>query len=205
MFAVAALVLSALAQPMPAMALVPPPGRTQWIKDHCIPLKTVEAGNGFDDLEPLKQLIGSARGLSFSAMPAHSRNPGSVSITRGIRVAVAPSYDPEQSDPALSRYLFRYRISITNESPIHVKLLSRHWIIVDADGERHEVEGEGVIGRQPELAPGGSFIYASFCPLQTPWGTMEGMYTMRAQGGEVFDIEVGRFYLALPADEPTSS
>ncbi len=134
-------------------------------------------------------------------MALGARNPGSVSLTRGIRVAVAPSYIPEQSDPGASRFLFRYRITITNESPVQVRLLSRHWIIVDADGERHDVEGEGVIGQQPELAPGGSFTYSSFCPLQTPWGTMEGTFTMRAPGGELFDIQVGRFYLALPAAE----
>lgn len=138
-------------------------------------------------------------------MPAPPRNPGSVALTRGIRVAVAPSYAREQSDPGLSRYLFNYRIRITNESPVRVKLLTRHWIIVDADGQRHEVQGEGVIGQQPELSPGESFTYSSFCPLPTPWGTMEGTYTMHADGDEVFDIQVGRFYLSLPADEPSSS
>src|ERR1041385_8547500 len=106
-------------------------------------------------------------------MPPPPKNPGSVSLTRGVRIAVAPSYDPEQSEPALSRFIFAYRIRITNESPLRVKLLSRHWIIVDAHGQRHEVRGEGVVGQQPDLGPGESFTYSSFCPLQTQWGTME--------------------------------
>ena len=138
-------------------------------------------------------------------MPEPARHPGSVTLTRGIRVAVAPAYAPEQSDPALSRFLFTYRIRITNESERQVKLLSRRWLIVDGDGRRHEVEGEGVVGQQPQIAPGGSFVYSSFCPLQTSWGTMEGTYRMRADDGEEFDIQIGRFYLALPADEPSSS
>jgi len=138
-------------------------------------------------------------------MPAPRRNPGSVTMTRGVRVAVAPAYAPDQSDPGLSRYLFTYRIRITNESERRVTLVARHWIIVDADGLRHEVRGEGVVGQQPELAPGESFTYSSFCPLQTPWGTMEGTYRMRSDTGDGFDVQIGRFYLALPADEPSSS
>jgi ApaG protein len=138
-------------------------------------------------------------------MPPPSKNPGSVSLTRGIRVAVAPSFDADQSDPALSRFIFSYRIRITNESQRRAKLLSRHWIIVDADGHRHEVQGEGVVGQQPDLAPGQAFTYASFCPLQTAWGTMEGTYTMLAEDGESFEVQIGRFFLTLPHDEPAGS
>ena len=126
---------------------------------------------------------------------------GSVTITRGVRVAVAPAFLPEQSDVAAGTYIFGYRIRISNESDRRIRLLSRRWLIVDAGGERKEVEGEGVVGEQPELGPGEAFTYASFCPLPTAWGTMEGSYTMRAEDGEEFEVEIGRFYLAVPADE----
>ena len=69
---------------------------------------------------------------------------------------------------------------------------------------RVAVEGDGVVGQQPGLDPGESFMYASFCPLPTAWGTMEGEFTMTAEDGEQFEVQVGRFFLALPADEPTS-
>lgn len=132
------------------------------------------------------------------------RNPGSVTLTNGIRIAVAPEFAPERSDPSIGRYFFVYRIRITNESERRVKLLTRYWMIVDADGARHEVEGEGVVGQQPEMGPGESFEYSSFCPLPTPWGTMEGRYTM-ATGDGTFDAAIGRFYLAVGADEPAGS
>jgi len=133
-------------------------------------------------------------------MKARTRDPGSVSLTRGVRVAVSPSFLPENSDTSLGRYVFGYRIRVTNESDRMVKLLTRRWVIVDADGERNEVEGEGVVGQQPELEPGESFTYASFCPLGTPWGTMEGVYTMRDAGGELFEVNVARFFLVFPDD-----
>ncbi len=122
-----------------------------------------------------------------------------MATTRGIEVRVTPTFVPEQSGINEAwqgqRYVFSYHIHLSNNGQIPVKLLSRHWTIVDADGESHEVRGEGVVGVQPELAVGESFEYSSFCPLSTPWGTMEGAYLMEAEGGEQFEIKVGRFYL----------
>jgi ApaG protein len=120
---------------------------------------------------------------------------GSQAVTDGFRVTVQPCYMIEHSNPADDKYLFSYTITITNESTRRARLCSRHWIIVDADGGRHDVRGEGVVGETPVLAPGTSYRYSSFCPLPTEWGTMEGTYLMEADNGEVFEIAVARFYL----------
>ena len=116
-----------------------------------------------------------------------------------IRVTVDPAYEPEQSDPREPRYIFSYRIRISNEAPLdgpRVQLLTRRWLIVDSLGRSEEVTGEGVVGRTPELGPGESFEYASWAPLRTRWGTMEGAYRFRIDGGEVFAATVARFFLA---------
>ncbi|MBX3406714.1 MAG: Co2+/Mg2+ efflux protein ApaG [Phycisphaeraceae bacterium] len=123
---------------------------------------------------------------------------GSELATRGIRVRVVPSFVREQSDPVQNRFVFAYRVRVANESPRAVQLLSREWRIVDADGECNIVRGEGVVGQQPELAPGASFEYSSFCPLITSWGTMEGRYTFRDQDGDEFEVPIARFYLVAP-------
>ena len=131
-----------------------------------------------------------------------TRELGSEVTTRGFRVTVRPSYLPEQSGTAEAwqgrRYVFAYQVRISNEGSVRAQLLSRHWVIVDAEGERHEVRGEGVVGHQPELAPGESFEYSSYCPLSTPWGTMEGEYLLVDEFGERFEIEIARFYLVAP-------
>lgn len=123
---------------------------------------------------------------------------GSVSLTQGVRVAVAPSYLPDQSEPMANRFVFGYRVRVTNESTRTLQLMARHWIITDATGRRHEVRGEGVVGHQPTMRPGTGFEYSSFCPLPTPWGTMEGSYTVRPEGGDPFDVAIGTFYLMSP-------
>ena len=126
---------------------------------------------------------------------------GSEALTHGFRVTVVPTCMPEESGESASeawrgrRYVFAYKIRISNEGTRRAKLLDRHWVIVDADGEKHEVRGEGVVGHQPDLAPGQAFEYASYCPLQTSWGTMEGEYTMVGEDGERFEIAIARFYL----------
>jgi ApaG protein len=126
---------------------------------------------------------------------------GSEALTHGFRVTVTPTYMPEESGESPTeawrgkRYVFAYRIRITNEGERRAQLLDRHWVIVDADGERHEVHGEGVVGHQPTLAPGQAFEYSSYCPLATPWGTMEGEFIMQGDDGERFEIDIGRFYL----------
>lgn len=118
-----------------------------------------------------------------------------------MRVAVSPSFDAEQSDPDRRQYVFAYRIRITNERPHAVQLLRRRWAIVDAHGRTHEVQGEGVVGQQPRIEAGDVFEYSSWCPLPTPWGTMEGAYTMRSAEGPEFEVAIARFYL-ISADEP---
>jgi ApaG protein len=124
----------------------------------------------------------------------------SVTLTRGFRVAVAPLYLPDHSEPDAGRFVFGYRIRISNESPRRARLISRRWLIVDQGGERQEVQGEGVVGQQPMLESGQSFAYSSFCPLPTPQGTMEGVYVMQSDSGEVFEVEIGRFYLIGPEE-----
>jgi ApaG protein len=123
---------------------------------------------------------------------------GSESMTLGFRVTVEVAYVPDRSDPGERRFLFGYRIRIANENAPRARLLARHWEIVDANGGRRVVDGEGVIGRQPVLAAGQSHVYESGCELGTPWGTMEGWYRMRGDDGREFDIAVARFYLVAP-------
>ncbi|MGD9690818.1 MAG: Co2+/Mg2+ efflux protein ApaG [Phycisphaerales bacterium] len=115
--------------------------------------------------------------MSHSAM--ETKSYGSERVTAGVRIRTWPVYVPARSDPDSKQFVFSYRVRVTNETDSPVTLLARRWIIVDAAGHRHEVEGDGVVGRQPTIPPGQSFEYTSYCPLATPWGTMEGEYTMR--------------------------
>jgi len=116
-----------------------------------------------------------------------------------VEISVKPSYVPQRSDAARHQYIFGYTITIANRGTRSAKLLSRHWIIVDADGSRHVVRGDGVVGRQPDIAPGTEFMYSSFCPLTTSWGTMEGTYLMEREDGELFEVDIPRFYLTGPS------
>jgi ApaG protein len=118
--------------------------------------------------------------------------------THGVRVGATAFFLPEHSDAEEDRYVFGYTVVIANNSDQPVQLLSRHWTIIDATGHREEVRGPGVVGQKPRLEPGQAFKYQSFCPLSTPWGTMEGTYQMRRDDGESFEVEIGRFYLATP-------
>ena len=120
-------------------------------------------------------------------------------ITDGVTVRVAVSYLPEQSQPAHGRWFWSYHIRIENGGDAPVQLLTRHWIISDGRGNRHEVEGEGVVGDQPVIDPGESYDYVSGCPLQTPSGSMEGSYGMIDADGEDFDAAIPRFPLLAPA------
>jgi ApaG protein len=124
---------------------------------------------------------------------------GSSKDTRGIRIDVSPSFVPDHSDSVARRYVFAYRIKITNSGDVPARLVSRRWQIVDSHGTPEIVEGEGVVGLQPRLEAGQSHEYSSFCPLRTPWGTMQGEYTFVTDEGERFEAEVGRFYLVSPA------
>ena len=123
---------------------------------------------------------------------------GSEATTQGITVRVQPSWLARESSPAHGRWVFSYQVQIVNDSATPVLLVSRRWTIVVADGDSHVVEGEGVVGQQPRLAPGESFRYGSYCPLATEWGTMEGSYMMQREDGSTFDVHVRRFYLVGP-------
>lgn len=133
--------------------------------------------------------------LPFHRMTSATEQHGSVSTTDGIVVRVTPSFMPDHSDPEANRYIFSYTIHIANESTRPVTLQSRHWVVVDANGNRQDVEGEGVIGKQPRIDAGGRFEYSSWCPLNTPWGTMEGHYMLLDADGREFEVAIGRFYL----------
>ena len=119
--------------------------------------------------------------------------------TRDVTVRVAVSYLPDQSEPDRGRWFWTYHIRIENQGPVTIQLLSRHWLITDGRGHQHSVEGEGVIGEQPMIPPGGSFDYVSGCPLSTPTGSMRGTYQMIAEDGSAFDVEIPRFALLAPA------
>lgn len=121
--------------------------------------------------------------------------------TEGIRVGAAAFYIAEQSEPDNHQFVFGYNIVIANTGDKPAKLLSRHWIIIDGHGRREEVRGRGVVGQTPRLEPGQAFKYQSMCPLRTPWGTMEGAYTMQRDDGGTFEAAIGRFYLARPENE----
>ena len=125
--------------------------------------------------------------------------------TEGVRVGAAAFYLPDESDPDERRYVFGYNIVIANQGGEPAQLLTRHWVIIDANGNRHDVEGDGVVGQTPRLEPGQAFKYQSFCPLRTPWGTMEGTYRMRRDDGTTFDVNIGRFYLRQPVAEAKPS
>jgi ApaG protein len=115
--------------------------------------------------------------------------------TRGVNVHVRSRFLPERSQPENHAWLFVYEVTITNEGPETVQLLSRHWVITDANGKVEEVKGPGVVGATPTLASGESFDYQSFCHLSTEFGIMHGTFQMETEAGEMFDAEVAPFQL----------
>lgn len=115
-----------------------------------------------------------------------------------IQVLVRTTYIPEQSDPSADRYVFAYTITIANEGTESAQLISRHWVITDAENQVQEVRGLGVVGEQPFLRPGESFEYTSGTSLGTPVGTMRGSYQMVAEDGQKFDAEIPEFTLSMP-------
>ena len=120
------------------------------------------------------------------------------SISHKIRVDVSTSYVDDQSKPDESRYVFSYTITIHNEGTVPAKLLTRHWLITDANGKVQEVRGEGVVGEQPHLQPGQGFRYSSGAVIETPVGAMQGSYQMMADDGARFDAQIAPFRLAKP-------
>ncbi len=115
-----------------------------------------------------------------------------------IQVDVETQYIPEQSDPEQDRFVFSYTITIRNEGSVPAKLLTRHWIITNADGKTQEVRGEGVVGEQPHLKPGDGFRYTSGTVLETPVGSMQGSYQMLADDGVKFEADIAPFTLSMP-------
>lgn len=115
--------------------------------------------------------------------------------TEGIRVTVKPEYWPERSKPEAGQFAFMYTVEIANEGTEPAQLRTRHWLITDANGKVEEVRGEGVVGKQPRLAPGEKFEYTSWAMLRTPFGTMRGSYQMVRPGGRQFEARIAEFAL----------
>jgi ApaG protein len=115
-----------------------------------------------------------------------------------ITVSVKSAYLPENSDPARSQFVFAYTVTITNSGDVAAQLVSRHWIITDAEHQVQEVKGLGVVGQQPLLQPGESFEYTSGTSLPTAVGTMRGTYQMVASDGKTFDAAIAPFTLSMP-------
>ena len=115
-----------------------------------------------------------------------------------ILIQVATNYVDEQSEPDAGRYVFAYTITISNNGDVAAKLISRHWVITDANGKVQEVSGDGVVGEQPYLEPGERFRYSSGAVLETPVGSMQGLYRMVAEDGMSFDAPIAPFTLAVP-------
>ncbi|MCC5810537.1 MAG: Co2+/Mg2+ efflux protein ApaG [Ectothiorhodospiraceae bacterium] len=115
-----------------------------------------------------------------------------------IQVEVEPCYLDHESAPTEDRYVFSYTVTIRNVGEVAAKLVSRRWVITDANGERREISGQGVVGEQPHLDPGNHFRYTSGAMLTTPVGSMEGSYEMLADDGTSFQAPIAPFTLAMP-------
>jgi ApaG protein len=119
-------------------------------------------------------------------------------MTQGITVRVAVNFMPDQSRIEAGKWFWVYHIRIENDSDQTVQLLTRHWRITDGRGMVNLVNGEGVVGEMPVLAPGESHDYVSGCPLTTPYGSMEGFYTFRRADGSELEVAIPFFPLAAP-------
>lgn len=126
-------------------------------------------------------------------MSSGNADPGNT-----VRIETTCWYLEEQSNPAEGHFAFSYTISIHNEGNEPAQLLTRHWLITDAEGRKQEVHGDGVVGEQPLIAPGESHTYSSGAIIDTPVGTMEGRYGMVSQSGERFEAMIPVFRLAVP-------
>jgi ApaG protein len=127
-----------------------------------------------------------------------SSNPVAEGKKYQISINVNTAYLAEQSDPTADRYVFAYTVTIANTGTVAAQLISRHWVITDAENVTQEVKGLGVVGEQPLLRPGESFEYTSGTAMATPVGTMHGTYQMVAEDGKKFDAEIPVFTLSMP-------
>ena len=132
------------------------------------------------------------------AYDQHAGVHSSEAVTQGVRVQVTARYSPGRSQPSRNQWFFLYTVEVMNEGSETVQLISRHWIITDAENNVEEVRGPGVVGQQPVLEPGESFEYTSGCPLPTPFGSMHGTYQMVTTSGDSFDVEIAPFALTEP-------
>lgn len=122
----------------------------------------------------------------------------SSSLETSIRVDTETRFLEEQSNPSERRFVFAYTIAISNLGREPAQLLTRHWLITDADGKVQEVHGDGVVGEQPSIAPGDTHSYSSGAVIETPVGTMEGRYGMQSEAGVHFNAHIPVFRLAVP-------
>ncbi|HEX5388059.1 MAG TPA: Co2+/Mg2+ efflux protein ApaG [Gemmatimonadales bacterium] len=129
------------------------------------------------------------------------RRPFFYRQTNAIRITVRPQFLAEHSDPARARYVFAYFVRIENVGGQPAKLVARHWRIHDSIGQDHEVEGPGIIGEQPVIAPGRVHEYRSFCELKSPGGYMEGEYHFVRADGAGFDAAIPRFTLVADGED----
>lgn len=121
-----------------------------------------------------------------------------LALTRNIAVRVRPAFIEERSFPAEHDFFWTYTVIIENQSRIGVRLISRHWIITDAEGCEHAADGPGVVGETPLIRPGEAYHYTSGCPLATASGMMRGHYMMENDQGEQFSVQIPAFSLDSP-------
>jgi ApaG protein len=120
-------------------------------------------------------------------------------ISEGVKISVETFYQQDYSNPLQSEFMFAYRITIENHNNFPVKLLSRHWYILDSNGEHREVEGEGVVGMQPVISPGDEYQYISGCNLHTEMGRMHGTYLMEnLHTKQLFEVNIPAFEMIAP-------
>ncbi len=148
-------------------------------------------------LEPWRAIFAKMAARLLMAARTQLSRPMNDSANN-ICVDVETAYVATQSDPAQHRFVFSYTITIRNQGNLPAKLLTRHWLITDANGKVQEVRGEGVVGEQPHLKPGEGFRYSSGAILETPVGAMQGAYQMVNDQGEHFDAPIAPFRLAVP-------
>ena len=120
-------------------------------------------------------------------------------VSRGVKVSVETYYQPEYSNALNSEYMFAYKITIENNNDFPIKLLSRHWYIYDSNGSTREVQGEGVVGIQPVIAPANSYQYISGCNLRSEIGKMNGNYLFEnVNNKKIFDVSIPSFEMLAP-------